>query len=76
MIVVREQFDADREPTNLASQYRSATDRVEMQCGVCGRPLYVGQDTKREIERAIEHDLGNPLICGECERNRYSLYFE
>lgn len=69
MTVIHEQFDGDRTPTNEGAFYRSNMQRCEVPCHICGRPLFVGKSTKSEIERAIEHDLGNPLTCSDCERN-------
>ena len=69
MIRIHEQFDGDRIPPEQASYYRSAMARCEVPCHICGRPLYVGTSTKCEIERAMAHDLDNPLTCYECERN-------
>ena len=69
MITSHEQFDADRLSPNQATYYRSAMNRCEVPCHICGRPLYVGTSTKNEIERSIAHDLENPLTCSECERD-------
>lgn len=68
MIRIHEQFDGDRFPPDQATYYRSSMKRCEVPCHICGRPLYVGRNTKSEIERAIEHDLENPLTCSDCER--------
>ena len=69
MITSHEQFDGDRLPPNEANYYRSAMNRCEVPCHICGRPLYVGKSTKSEIERAMTLDLDNLLTCSECERN-------
>ena len=66
---IHEQFDGDRVTPGVVMDYRSVTNRVEIPCRICGRALYVGESTAHEIERAIEHDLDNPVTCSECERN-------
>lgn len=66
---IHEQFDGDRVAPGIVMDYRSMTNRFEIPCNVCGRSLYVGESTAREIERSIEHGLDLPLTCSECERN-------
>jgi hypothetical protein len=63
------QYDTDPVTPGMVTAFRTVTNRFEIPCRVCGRPLYVGESTAHEIERAIEHDLDNPLTCSECERS-------
>ena len=76
MTVIREQFDGEGAEQAAASMYRSAMNRFEISCSVCGRRPYVGEDTKREIQRALDRDLDNTLVCSECERDADMIGYE
>ena len=76
MTRLHEQFDGDRVERIPVTEYRSMMNRFEIPCSVCGRPLFVDQDTKREIQRSLDRDLENTLTCAECERNLDESAFE
>jgi transcription elongation factor Elf1 len=73
---LREQFDADRMTRDMATDYRSTTNRYEIPCSVCGKLLFVDAETKRDFDRSIEHDLDNTFTCSECEEEYDGLAFE
>jgi hypothetical protein len=76
MPFVREQFDADRFQHPQITEYPADLERFTIPCAVCRRPLYVDEETKNSIERAIEHDLDNGLTCPDCEQDYDRLAFE
>jgi hypothetical protein len=73
---VREKFDPDFVKTNEPTDYRTDLNCYELPCGVCGRMLYVDETTRRDFERALEHDLDNQFVCAECERDYEDLAYE
>jgi transcription elongation factor Elf1 len=73
---LREQFDADRMTRDMATDYRSTTNRYEIPCSICGKLLFVDAETKRDFDRSIEHDLDNTFTCYECEEEYDGLAFE
>ena len=75
MIRIHEELDDDRVRPDRPTHYRTITNRCEVPCHTCGRPLYVGVSTKREIEREIKNHLDNPLTCSECERELDDLLY-
>lgn len=64
---LREEYDADLNQGVAVTEYRTETNRYEVPCGACGRSLYVDEDLKEDLERAIKHDLDNQLLCSQCE---------
>ena len=69
MVRVHEQFDADRVSSDVSMNYRSNAYKFEIPCSVCGRPLYVGESTAREVERAMKFGSDHTISCSECERD-------
>ena len=76
MTRLREEFDSDLITRNRSTEYRSTTNRYEMPCSVCGKVLFVDEETKRDIERSIERDLDDKFTCYQCEEEYDSLAFE
>ncbi|HEX6127288.1 MAG TPA: hypothetical protein VFZ23_18095 [Pyrinomonadaceae bacterium] len=72
---LREEFDADRIERGRPTYYPLKTNRWEAACSVCGRSLYVDDDTKQYLERMIELDLESKLTCPECEAEYDVLAF-
>jgi hypothetical protein len=73
---LREEFDSDLITGNTATEYRTETNRYEMPCCVCGKILYIDEEAKADLERALEHDLDNTLTCLECEQDAERLAYE
>lgn len=60
------QFDRPTETSPTA--YRTATNRHEFRCSMCGGAVFVDGATRKRVERAVEEGLeDNPLICPDCE---------
>ena len=76
MVRLREEFDSDLIQRNRSSDYRSTTNCYEIPCSVCGKILFVDEDTKADFDRAETHDLDNRFTCYECEQEYDRLAFE
>jgi hypothetical protein len=68
---LREEFDADVMTGPVPTDYRTETNRHEIPCSICGKPYYVDDQTKEDLERAFENDLENPFICVDCQEEEY-----
>jgi hypothetical protein len=73
---LREEFDSDLITGYRPAEYRSATDRYELPCSVCGKTLFVDEDTKRDLERASERDLDYAFTCSDCDQEYDGLAYE
>ena len=50
------------------TRYRTATNRHELACGVCGEPFFVDDDTYGRVAHALELDPSDtPFSCAGCE---------
>jgi hypothetical protein len=72
---LREEFDADVMTGPVPTDYRTETNRHEVPCSVCGKPFYIDDETKEDIERALENDLDNPFVCFDCEEEYDELAY-
>ena len=73
---LREEFDSDLDHGVAPTDYRSSKNRFEIPCSVCGESLYVDEETQRDFDRAIEHDLDNTFRCYRCEEEYDTLAYE
>jgi hypothetical protein len=73
---LREEFDSDLIRRYQPAEYRTTTHQCELPCSVCGKILFVDEDTKREFDRAIDRDLDNRFTCTECDQEFDGLAFE
>lgn len=73
---LREEFDSDLITRHRPADYRTTVNQYEVPCSVCGKILFVDDDTKRDFERAIERDLDYRLTCFECEQEYDRLAYE
>lgn len=65
---LREEFDSDLITRQWPADYRTTTNHFEAPCSVCGKILFVSEETKRDFERAIEQDLDYTLTCFDCDQ--------
>ena len=73
---LREEFDSDLITRHRPAEYRTPTNEYEFPCSVCGKSLFVSEDTKRDIDRAIEQDLDYTLTCLDCDQEYDGLAYE
>ena len=62
-------IEAPASPGTIHSLYGTA-------CAICGRLLYVDQDTLQRITYATQSGLDNPLRCEVCKEEYDDLVFE
>jgi hypothetical protein len=72
---IRKQFDSDLATAAEPAEYCSTTNPHEVQCDVCGKPVFVDDDTKMELERALENGLNGGLVCFRCEEDYDELAY-
>jgi hypothetical protein len=66
---LHEQFDADRfDGREPAMEFPMKTNPFEIPCSVCGRALYVDEETSRDFRRAMEFEFDNKFTCFKCEQ--------
>jgi hypothetical protein len=68
---LREEFDADVATEPVPTDYRTETNSNEVPCSVCGKTFYVDDQTKQDIERALENDIEDPFVCVDCVEAEY-----
>lgn len=73
---LREEFDSDLITRHRPSEYRTTVNQYEVPCIVCGKILFVNEDTKRDFDRAIEQDLDYTLTCFDCDQEYDRLAYE
>ncbi len=64
---LREEFDADVVTGPVPTDYRTDENRNEVNCSVCNKTFYVDDQTKQDLERALEKDLEDQFVCSDCE---------
>ena len=72
---LREEFDADAVARPVPTDYRTETNRYEVPCSGCGKNFYVDEETRRELDRALENDLDDQFICFDCEEQQDELAY-
>jgi hypothetical protein len=48
------------------TDYKTAFNQFEVNCGRCNTVLYADRETFGAIERAIEQGIDNPILCNDC----------
>lgn len=72
---LHEEYDSDVATEPVPTDYRTETNRHEVPCSVCGKPFYVDDQTKQDLEHALENDLDNPFVCFDCEQEYDELAY-
>lgn len=73
---VRKQYDADIARTNEPTSYRTEDNVHELDCGVCGRLMYVDKQTFEDFKRKFQHDPDNQFVCMDCDRDYEERAYE
>lgn len=64
---LRSQFEYDRD-SHSPSAERTAINRFELRCGMCGATVFIDEALKDQLQRAFDRGLKeNPVLCEECE---------
>jgi hypothetical protein len=58
------------------AEYRTSTNRFELPCSVCGKTLFVDEETKEDFDRAARQDLDYNLTCLDCDQEYDGLAYE
>ena len=64
---IREEFDADVVTGPIPTDYRTEENRNEVACSLCNKAFYVDDQSRHELERALENDLDEVFVCPDCE---------
>lgn len=64
---MREEFDGDSVTGPVPTDYRTETNKYEIQCAGCGKRYYVNTEMRDDLEHAIENDVETPFICSICQ---------
>lgn len=74
---LRESFDPDFLNTEGPTPNLTSTNRHPLNCGICGRTLYVDDSTHERFLEALRWDPSNtPFYCEECEEDLTNPDFE
>ena len=73
---LREEFDSDLITRDRPAEWRTTTNNFEVPCSVCGKPLFMDDDTKQVFHRAAELGLDYEPTCLDCEQEYDELAFE
>ena len=68
-------------PEELITPYDPTTSKTEhnqheVRCGMCGRTIYVDEETFRFVEEAIKAGLDDPFRCTKCKEEYDDLAYE
>lgn len=63
-------------PAEAHTNQRAWENQHARYCGMCGRLLYVDQDTLQRISYATQSGLDNPLRCERCGEEYDDLAYE
>lgn len=55
-------------PLESPTNHRTWLNHYAAYCGMCGRLLFVDQETLQRVNYATQSGLDNPLHCEDCER--------
>lgn len=58
------------------AEAKNDSKAFELPCSVCGKRLLVDEETFKIVNKALAHDLDNPLFCGDCEQAYVEEIFE
>ena len=75
MTRLREEFDSDLITRHRPAEYRTTVNQFEVPCSVCGKILFVNEDTKLDFDRAMERDLDYKITCLECDQEYDGLAY-
>lgn len=66
------------EPHERIAPYGPATSKAEheVRCGMCGRFLYVDEETFRFVQDAVKAGLDDPFRCAKCKEEYDDLAYE
>ena len=56
--------------------FKTERNQHEVRCGMCGRIIYVEEDTFNFVSDAIEAGLDNPFRCALCKVEYDDLVYE
>jgi len=63
-------------PVESPTNHRTWQNHYAAYCGMCGRILYVDQDTLQRINYATQSGLDNPMRCERCGVEYDDLAYE
>ena len=67
MTRLRSFYDADRaENFSAPTNSRTAENRHEVFCGLCGETFYVDDSIFEHVNKEIEATMENPFVCEDC----------
>jgi hypothetical protein len=56
--------------------YRTALNRFELNCGMCGGVYFVDQATAERVHEAVRQGFDNPFRCEDCEEEYDEMAYE
>lgn len=69
-------FDEQRGVIEGATDFRTRENQYELNCGMCGRRLFVDEETLDSVSQATQAGLDSPLACTDCEEEYDDLFYE
>jgi hypothetical protein len=58
------------------TDYMTGQNRYMLNCGGCGRHLFVDEEIFTRINTVIQAGLDNPFCCVDCEEEYDELFYE
>lgn len=68
--------DGQRGVIEGPTDFRTRDNHYELNCGMCGKRLFVDGETVDRVRLATEEGLDNPLCCTDCEEEYDDLFYE
>ena len=76
MSTLRSYNDPDQQTQTTPTSFMTEQNKKEVHCGMCGRSVYVDEETLDFVRDAIESGLDDPFRCEACQEEYDDLAYE